>query len=380
MVDTASKITQPPAGENRRRRALWWAVTAANLAAILYFGLNPKEGRFANSAAWIDGSHGLRFQKYAIAYSAPVLPNSPSPGVSLETAIKPLPAGQEGFALIIVLHDGDDGTQLLLGQWRNWLVFMNGDDYAHKRRRKRLAANIGNSVGKTIWVTVISGKESSHLFIDGKLIDSRSDTVFTIPSGKTGTRLVVGNSVYGKHSWNGDIEAISIYRQALSAQEVVRHYKKWHTERLLSAKPSPSAMYAFSEGRGELAKDSIGDADLKLPLKMPVLKKHFLSVPELTVDGNTGMLQDLLLNLLGFIPFGFALYKSIPLRGSNGSLRMAIAIVTFGFLVSLMIEITQAWMPARSSSLTDLVLNTAGTLVGAVAGIVVVRRERSRHE
>ena len=41
--------------------------------------------------------------------------------------------------------------------------------------------------------------------------------------------------------------------------------------------------------------------------------------------------------------------------------------VVVGFGVSFAIEYLQAYLPSRDSSLRDLVTNTAGTLIGALA-------------
>ncbi len=68
-------------------------------------------------------------------------------------------------------------------------------------------------------------------------------------------------------------------------------------------------------------------------------------------------LADGLLNLLLFVPLGLGL-------GWNG--RSVLRAATIGFLLSTAIELAQLWIPGRDSSLSDVIFNTAGTIVGAL--------------
>ena len=52
------------------------------------------------------------------------------------------------------------------------------------------------------------------------------------------------------------------------------------------------------------------------------------------------------------------------------TLATALAI---GFALSASIELAQAWIPSRSSSLLDLLLNVAGTGVGGAAFVAVAQ-------
>ena len=57
-------------------------------------------------------------------------------------------------------------------------------------------------------------------------------------------------------------------------------------------------------------------------------------------------------------------------RGSRVQRNIIVAVVlavVAGFAVSLAIEWLQAYLPSRDSSLRDLICNTFGTFVGAVA-------------
>lgn len=86
---------------------------------------------------------------------------------------------------------------------------------------------------------------------------------------------------------------------------------------------------------------------------------------------------DALANLLLYIPLGLLLVV-MKREGPRGG-RVVMAVV-LGFLLSLSVEVTQLWLPPRTTSLSDLVLNTAGSLVGAVLGLVIVRTLAARQE
>lgn len=73
--------------------------------------------------------------------------------------------------------------------------------------------------------------------------------------------------------------------------------------------------------------------------------------------GGCCLTTDLILNVLLFAPLGLGL-------ALNG-VRLMPAIVT-GLLTSAAVESAQLWIPGRFASLSDLLTNTAGTLLGAI--------------
>jgi VanZ family protein len=75
---------------------------------------------------------------------------------------------------------------------------------------------------------------------------------------------------------------------------------------------------------------------------------------------------DMLNNLVLYLPLGFALSAWLAARlGRLGCLGLAIVA---GFALSLSMELLQASIPVRVSSLRDLALNTAGSALGALGG------------
>jgi glycopeptide antibiotics resistance protein len=77
-------------------------------------------------------------------------------------------------------------------------------------------------------------------------------------------------------------------------------------------------------------------------------------------------LDDIAINILGFMPFGFIVYRHRRLAKPNGRAWNVVWAVCVGATISLAIELTQVWLPNRTSSATDLFCNTLGTFLGAL--------------
>lgn len=84
---------------------------------------------------------------------------------------------------------------------------------------------------------------------------------------------------------------------------------------------------------------------------------------------------EIVANLLLYMPLGFGL--ALLARGGWAA-KLAIASVV-GIALSLGIEIAQSYTPARVSTLTDVLLNGIGTLLGAVAGVSYPRLAARLH-
>ncbi|NIP92495.1 MAG: hypothetical protein GWO24_03100 [Akkermansiaceae bacterium] len=80
------------------------------------------------------------------------------------------------------------------------------------------------------------------------------------------------------------------------------------------------------------------------------------------------MAWDVVVNLLGFVPFGLLLAALLGRITTTG--RAFTLSVVIGMALSFGIEFLQSWIPTRSSSLVDLVLNTTGTALGALLLLV----------
>jgi VanZ family protein len=344
------------------------------LIITLLFGLYPKGFYFINNVRWSKDSPGIDFGKFGIAHTEPFVEETGSdPALSIDIVIRSGVGGWKGFRHILTLHNGDDEAQLLIGQWLGSIVVMMGNDYENKKKTKKLWGDTANSDSEEVFVTVTSGIGGTSLYLNGKLVAKQQNLILKIPEGKSKSRLIVGNSVYGNDPWKGRIRGLAFYRNVLSDQQVALHYSEWMKEGNLwfAKKENPWILYTFDEKSGITAIDhGTGKYNLTMPDRMTVFKKVFLEYKGFKAydekDKILSFISDFIINLLGFIPFGFMFSAYVlRLRGKFPVNYILIAVFA-GFLLSLMIEILQAWLPSRSSDVFDLVLNTTGAFLGAV--------------
>jgi glycopeptide antibiotics resistance protein len=130
-----------------------------------------------------------------------------------------------------------------------------------------------------------------------------------------------------------------------------------------------TAIYLFDERDGQIIHNRVDpETDLTIPARYYVLHPAFLR-PWRSPFDQPGFFRmvwsyrnDIALNIVGFIPVGFVFmaYFSTLRRMRWPSLN----VICIGFALSFTIEALQRFLPTRDSGMTDLVTNTAGTIVG----------------
>jgi VanZ family protein len=129
---------------------------------------------------------------------------------------------------------------------------------------------------------------------------------------------------------------------------------------------APVIQYGFTEETGAVCR---GGADSRYDLVVPSVfqapKKGILFPPWRVQKFDRSFWKDMFVNILGFIPFGFAVYAWAHKSGERkGVVAMGIALL-LGAGISLFIELLQVYLPTRDSSLTDVMNNVLGTYIGA---------------
>ena len=358
-----------------RSQALFLLVLAI-IVGVLFFGLRPKNWSGSNNVHWVPEKKALSFHDPSIAYVDDVHIFASGQQVN-EWSCQIIAAadngGKLGFRPLLMLHEGNDLEQFGFWQWGDEVIVMNGDDYEYSRRLPRISAMHALKPGEVSFLTVTSGVAGTRLFVNGALVQEIKTWQVTLPDSGNKMQLILGNSVYGKHNWEGEIYGFAFYDVALTPEKVQLAYDQWLRQKIFAADADNDLqlLYTFNEDPGHTIADRTGKSEqLRIPARQVVLKKSFLGLPGHNFIFNQSFIVDAVLNLIGFIPLGAGLYLWLRqlLPGPEKYALSSTAI--FCFLLSLGMEIGQAWLPSRDSSLSDLVLNT----LGACLGIVVIRK------
>lgn len=330
----------------RLRRTPWlrWPALGCIIAVYLWFGFYTAESvtTFDNRVERrADGA--LVFAAPAIALTRDVAGwlDAAIAREQLEIIVDVLPASlaQHGPARILSLSGDTDFRNFTIGQtgadlvlrWRRTAAMWNGtpefaiaDVFADRQRHR---------------IHVQAADDGLTVSVDGT---QRLDEPLPPGSFATWTRqywLTLGNEVTFDRPWLGEIHAARVGvdgawvdylergRLAMPADYFPESYK----DRVIEPIPFVHARYTF------------------------------------------GMAVDWLVNLLGFVPLGALLVWWFPAMIGVGRATVC------ALLLSLVIELTQFMLPWRYPGLDDLVLNTAGGLIGAwlIAGAGARRLRRA---
>jgi hypothetical protein len=216
-----------------------------------------------------------------------------------------------------------------------------------------------------VFVTITSGQAGAATYVNGTLAKRSPNFVFS-SQDLTG-RLIVGNAPSTTYNWGGEFDGLAIYGRELSAGEVSQHYAEWTENRPtdLGKIEGMVALYLFNEKSGNVVHSLVASApDLLIPDRFFVLHKQFLEPFWREFRPGWSYWKDVGINVAGFIPLGFFFCSYLSLVRKTR--RPALVTVVVGFMVSLTIEVSQAFLPTRDSGTTDLFTNTFGTALGVI--------------
>lgn len=335
------------------------------LAIILTAGLWPFHVS-SNEVKWLESENGLEFGRHGSVVSLAAFRAEDLSGASgtLDVWLKPGSSDSSGTILSFdeSAHPGEpfslhqEGDSL--GIRRNNVdpegISRTALCYVHGVFRDR----------KPVFVTIVLGSRELLVYIDGtvKIVFPHS----VAWNDLTG-RLVLANSPTANDSWSGKIFGLAIYRQQLSHSQIATDYASWigkqtpvHTKEGRTA-----ALYLFDEHSGVVVHNGIDpETDLSIPKHYFILHPGFMRTPWREYHPRWSYWQDIGVNIAGFVPFGLCVFAYLSLMRTiryPGATTVAI-----GLFTSLTIEILQAFLPTRSSGLTDVITNTLGTAIGVV--------------
>ena len=179
--------------------------------------------------------------------------------------------------------------------------------------------------------------------------------------------LIIANSPLRSNSWSGQLRGLALYGSELNSAEVAQHFEDWthNGKPVVTENEHAIALYLFDERRGTIIHNQVrSGVDLTIPKRYLVEDQIFLESPWKELRTQPSSLKSIAINIGGFVPLGFffyAYFSSAPrMRGA------AVATVFLGSIVSLTIEVLQAYLPTRYSGVTDIITNTLGTYLGVL--------------
>lgn len=366
--NTSSDTATNPA----KRRFLALSCLAIE-SGLLLAGLWPFNFWPRNKVQWLGERNGIRFAWQGVVHTAEPLETCHSQlslpersSVSLEVWAQPWEQGSRYYGEILTLLNSNRPQTFALGQIRSELVlhgrFRREDGSAEFRARYE--PDVFHEHERR-FLTITSGPEGLAVYTEGKLRRAFARTSEDLDDFCG--RLVLGHSITGYHPWAGNLFGVAIYLKRLTPSEVLDHYHAWQGGRArdLANEPELVALYRFNEGTGQVVHDaSRFHAGLLIPARFRLLRRTFLHLPQMNSWRDPGSLRDIAINVLGFVPFGSFVFAYVR-SASRLSWRGAALVTLFlGGATSFVIEILQAYLPSRDSSVDDLITNSLGTLLG----------------
>jgi glycopeptide antibiotics resistance protein len=346
------------------------------------FGLWPFNLNQNNEVFWLEEKRGLEFHragtdgKYlpvGIAYSQesyliPSKSDIDSASVTIEILFQPGKEPRFNFGTIVAFKDEDKATSLLIAQWKRSLIIRKHDTSVTTHRHYN-EIDLLNTLTRdsTVLLTISSGPGGTKLYVNGEFKKQRKELHLVGENRSIVGKLILGNSAAGREPWGGKIYGLGIYERELSSQTIAQHYKSWLVGETggFESEDKIIALYTFEEGQGIRTKNKVhSGTPIVIPEKFTILHKIILEPPWYNFSLNLAFIFDFTINILGFIPMGIML--TLFLRNIFGYRDKRLFVLTFilGSATSLLIEILQIWMPQRYSSLSDLILNIIGLLIG----------------
>ena len=152
--------------------------------------------------------------------------------------------------------------------------------------------------------------------------------------------MILGNSATGESYWTGYLSGLAIYNRTLTPDEVVRNYQGWMNKGNPSASINNGciALYTFDERKGTIVHDLTGNNNqLTIQEVFTPLRHIVLSPPWRDLRWDRSSIQDVTMNIIGFIPFGFfcaAFLCKVKRRGKCAA-YLNTALVGLGFSLAI---------------------------------------------
>lgn len=350
---------------------------------ILFAGLWPFDPWPENRVMPLDGGKGLHFAGEGLVLSEgreaeTIRSLFQDRAITMELWVKPTGDVPGAVSGILAFYDSRNGKSFFVGQWRSHLLVRTQTSHPARANRnyREIGLRDGLNTEDTSFITITSDMAGTRIYGEGVLVRAYSNyNVF--PESATFEQVLVGNTPAGKQGWTGDFFGLGLYRRSLTSEEVLESCTRWKdgTRSSLSL-PGTVAMYCFQEPARRFVRNCAAEnLHLLIPERFVPPRKIMLSRSREHLMHGWSSLQDVLINIAGFVPLGFLLCAFLRTNYTWNIISACFITVAAAAFLSLSVEFLQAWFPSRDSSLADLAFNTLGGVLGGVAALLLPGRK-----
>lgn len=348
------------------------ALIILGIAAACLWPFNPHP---KNDVSWLRDKPGIEFGDYGTVFAKrDFISSGNSAPCSFELWIEP--GLTYDSATIFAFYSAHGLRQFKIRQAEDDLgvVRVHPDASGDDSRTAYFVVDHAFRKGSNLLISLVSDKKTTRVYFNGELVRQR---LFDLSSADFAGQFVFGNSPVENNSWSGNVRGLAFYGLELTPEEVLEHYHAWISGNTKDLATNDNiALYTFKEGSGTLIHNQVGSGpDLFIPPHYQILHQEFLMPAWKEYTPSPAYWKDVWENIVGFTPLGFFICAYLRSRHAH---RPAAWTILFGFLFSLLLEIAQSWLPVRDSSMTDVISNTTGTIVGVLlySSIVFIRKWR----
>ena len=342
------------------------------LCGILVAGLWPFDFYAKNEVTWIPNEGGLLFGDHGSIYSVSSIPAQNSGGIASGTIeILMTAVAASDVNTIFALSSRENPVQLCVRQ-SDYDLLVQATIVNPHQPGNTSSAIIRNAFpeGKDTLYTFTLGPDGLVVYMNGQ--QAGKFPQFIVPSDDFSGQIVMGTSPVYFATWAGKLSGVAVYNREMTPDQVLRNYAIWNdsSRREMLKKEDAIALYLFTERTGNIVHSAVSTGPtLHIPKRFTIVQKPFLQLPWDGYYPGWLYVEDVSLNIVGFVPFGLLFYVYFLARPIK---RPALMAIVLGAVVSLAIEVLQKYLPTRDSDLTDFLNNTFGT----VLGVLLVRWER----
>jgi len=367
LVDCAISSALSVSLSNLMRKTLG-AICLSLLCAMLAAGLWPFNFFPRNEVSWLGKVDGIQFGQRARVHSSRIF-EVPDPKenlfCSLELWLQPAVGYLKGPATILLFTTPDNPLQFRVRQGLDVLL-LRKDSRDRRNHLQTIPIDIEHAFrqDEQVFFTVTTGPKGTSVYRNA--VFQKLFPLYGLSCKDFSGELILGGTLTSDRSWPGKLFGIAIYERELTPEQVSQHIAMWSEKAPPESfkKDGLLALYSFSERQGRVVHNSTASTpDLYIPRIFRIPRKKMLALPWEEFSPDLHYVLDILINIAGFVPFGFCFFAYLTERRWK---RAAMMTILAGGIVALTIEILQGFLISRRSGVTDIITNTIGTSLGVM--------------